>query len=55
MDSDAERLAHLRSIIDRQIDEIERLRRRPAWMPFVGAFAVFVVGGGLVELVRHLI
>jgi hypothetical protein len=54
MDNDAERLAHMQRVIHRQLEEIERLQRRPVWVPAVGALALFVAGSGLPELVRYL-
>lgn len=55
MDSDAERLARVQRVIDSHLEEIERLQNRPAWLSAIGVIAIIVVGGGLVELVRHLI
>jgi uncharacterized protein (DUF4415 family) len=55
MDSDAERLARVQRVIDGHREEIERLRNRPTWLSVIGVIAIIVVGGGLVELVRHLI
>jgi hypothetical protein len=55
MDSNAERLARMQHTIARQIEEVERLQNRPAWLPIVGTFATFGAAAILVVLANHLL
>lgn len=55
MESDAGRLARVQRVIDRHLEEIERLQNKPTSLSAIGVISIIVVGGGLVELVRHLI
>ncbi|SAL86768.1 hypothetical protein AWB67_07275 [Caballeronia terrestris] len=42
MDSDAERLARMQRVIDRHLEEIERLQNRPTWLSAIGVIAIIV-------------